>query len=315
MPDFTPGSEFEIPESSEPTDLFFGYRLSPGVHYFGLDLRHADLPGRALFDAVFKESRFVWVNFSRTCLYDVMLEKCQFKNVSFANSLIAGATFKKFDKLDNASFSYAKTTSDRFVTFDSGELTKCDFSRADIPGAHFLSVVADNCWFKSANLSGLNAKGCSFVDCDFTNASLEGANLENAVLTGSRFVGANLKNANLTGANLREVDLTGADLTGTVMDDSALKGAIASNTTYDRSSCKVLMEIPVKSDRSQFTQLSIVLFEASKTCYIVAFQRYVTESDEFAESPMLRGYLYNELAYSCLLEALGDMKERISKNQ
>lgn len=70
-----------------------------------------------------------------------------------------------------------------------------------------------------------NLCGADLTRADFSNADLRGIRLVQAFLGGANFKGADLRNADLRAAFLGRADLQRANLTGTLLNNADLRGA------------------------------------------------------------------------------------------
>lgn len=119
------------------------------------------------------------------------------------------------------------------------DLTWGYFANADLSGAMDMTRVD----FTQANLSGANLSGVPMTCCNFTSATVIGANmsgfgtdltsaiLTNADFTGTRLNSAQLLEVNFTGANMTNVDMTDASLAKPNFTDSNLTGVKMCNAS------------------------------------------------------------------------------------
>lgn len=89
------------------------------------------------------------------------------------------------------------------VNYNNANLTKHDFSHADLTGK-------------------------AFVSAEMREVNMQGADLTNAILTKAVMLDANLAGANLTGALVDRVFLVGSDLTNAI-----LEGVTATRTSFE----------------------------------------------------------------------------------
>ncbi len=94
------------------------------------------------------------------------------------------------------------------------DLNGIDLHETNLRRFNFLA-----CYFRNANLSGVDFRRSSFSRADFRQADLSGA-----ILSGTDLSGADLRMANLTGAHLGRADLMGAKLSGAILVEAELLG-------------------------------------------------------------------------------------------
>jgi len=139
--------------------------------------------------------------------------------IRFSGCKLSGVDFtdvvfyeKVPDRTDNAFFT---------ASIKDSDLSKTDFSRANLQDSYFFEVNLRGAKFTNANLSY-----AELTSVDLTGANLSGANLTGTYVYGD-MTGANLTGANLTGADLSGATLAGANLTGAIWLDTKCPGAIS----------------------------------------------------------------------------------------
>ncbi len=99
--------------------------------------------------------------------------------------------------------------------FTGAQLYNCYFISADISGVIFKNGNLDQCLFTNSNLTNadlsnlVNGYG-NQMSVDMTGANLTGANFSKDLLQNSKFQNANLQNTNFSNANLVRVNFGGA---------------------------------------------------------------------------------------------------------
>jgi uncharacterized protein YjbI with pentapeptide repeats len=173
----------------------------------------------------------------------------------------------KFDGaiLTKGEFRQAEDCSLKNVTMNETEWERAEFVRCDFTGAK-LSIktgsytTANECVFKTADLSGCKLEQSRFWSSDFSGADLSKAGLEECNFTGANLSGATLSHADLTnailvGADLRktklhEANLSGADFTGAIIDGADFLGAKLTDVNFagiDLSKAKNLKQAAVRT--------------------------------------------------------------------
>lgn len=114
-------------------------------------------------------------------------------------------------------------------------VTGCDLSGLEAPGADLHELLAEGTQLVGARLDGANLHGAVFTRADLSGASLVGTDLRRANLGAAKLVDTNLEGADLREAvldgtalrgstSLRGATLTGASMRGLVAEGSALQG-------------------------------------------------------------------------------------------
>ena len=88
----------------------------------------------------------------------------------------------------------------------------CDLSRVNFSGANLEGVDLRSINLQGANLKNANLRGANLEWADLHNANLEGADLSGANLRETSLVDANLQGANLEASKLETADLRNANL-------------------------------------------------------------------------------------------------------
>jgi uncharacterized protein YjbI with pentapeptide repeats len=165
-----------------------------GATLAGCDLSRAVLTQARADEADFSNSKFV-----RTLLLDTSLRRACF----------AGATVES-SALLNVKAEHSIWRGSRLTRVHAG-------GRASFVAADLRDMIASQCGFRGADLSGADFSRSRFAICDFGTCRLDGANLTGALLWRSIFMQASLRNCILEQANFlqamcRKVDLRGSSL-------------------------------------------------------------------------------------------------------
>ena len=137
------------------------------------------------------------------------------RDVSFEQSVLAGATFAAGTNLSDARFSGA-------------DLTGVNLSTSNLEGAVGINLVACPAGLPADfSCRALPHTGNTLLgpDTDLSGLDLSGADLSGVVLSNADLAETNLDNANLSGADLQDAKLEQADLAGAVLNGANLDGA------------------------------------------------------------------------------------------
>jgi len=125
----------------------------------------------------------------------------------------------------------------RMADFKGVNLSRADFSRANLVGADFNKAELNKADFSGTNLLGANLKEASLKEVDLRSANLSGSNLCGADLTGAFLYradlsGVDLNRANLSGAELRWADLSWVDLSASKLYKTKIREEDLSGVRY-----------------------------------------------------------------------------------
>ena len=167
--------------------------------------KNVDFTGANFFKATFKNVDFIGANFFKATLNGVTFESCTLTGVNFSeanlytkiiepsgdneDSQYIYTKFVNIDQFNNALFKKAKLYG---VSFENCNLTKADFSEAD------LKFILDE------EQDGEEGEGYLFTF--FVDVNLEEANFTSAFLNSVSFVAVNLKKTNFTKAYLLKLN-------------------------------------------------------------------------------------------------------------
>lgn len=127
----------------------------------------------------------------------------------------------------------------------SGNCTKCDLSRRDMPSTSFQGANFFGSDFSYTNLAGAIFNQANFDNASFYKAHLmqvrgEQVNLIKAVLRGTTLTDCSLVNSKLVLADLQKADLTNGDFTGSDFTKARLRnvdamGAVFTKVTFTKA--------------------------------------------------------------------------------
>ncbi|MBV8527242.1 MAG: pentapeptide repeat-containing protein [Candidatus Dormibacteraeota bacterium] len=113
------------------------------------------------------------------------------------------------------------------------DLSRTDFSAADLADVWWIECVVDNSRFADAYMPGFRAYDTSWVACDFARAQLAKSEATRCNYAGASFRAAYLVRLELTECDLRETDLSGADLGFFTAAHSDIRDATIHDTVLD----------------------------------------------------------------------------------
>ncbi|HEY4308307.1 MAG TPA: pentapeptide repeat-containing protein [Pirellulales bacterium] len=120
-----------------------------------------------------------------------------------------------------------------------GALLAPQFSKMDLTGAIFDSLVMEGASFEFCELKGASFRGSDLYWAFFCSENLEDAVFDGALLSGVNFAHANLRRSSFRGAKLTRDNLGGfatfesADLRGADFRDTELAGNIFAKARID----------------------------------------------------------------------------------
>ena len=94
---------------------------------------------------------------------------------------------------------------------ETGACTRCDLSRAELPGVDLSGAELAEANLAGANLQGADLSGSNLRGADLSSANLMSAIIMNATLQQAKLVTADLRCAVLEGTNLDQADMRGAN--------------------------------------------------------------------------------------------------------
>ena len=238
------------------------------------NFKNAKFTGSILNDVTFKNVDFTGANFFNATLNSVRFESCILTGVNFTEAKLytkiiksssntedyeyTYTSFVNIDKFNNALFKKAKLYG---VAFENCNLTKADFSEAQ------LTVISDedeeyaeeytifnNVNLKEANFTSADLYSVSFIK----NVNLRNANFTKAILTylvldyfdvfleDTLFVGALIRNVNFLNANYfgdpenEDIDdgsniLSGLNFSSATLEDVNLSDLIFKNVNFSNA--------------------------------------------------------------------------------
>ena len=199
-------NSFFVDSDSELYNVTFKSCTFTGVNFSGAKIfKNAIFTESILNDATFKNVDFIGANFFKATLNGVTFESCTLTGVNFSeanlytkiiepsgdneDSQYIYTKFVNIDQFNNALFKKAKLYG---VSFENCNLTKADFSEAD------LKFILDE------EQDGEEGEGYLFTF--FVDVNLEEANFTSAFLNSVSFVAVNLKKTNFTKAYLLKLN-------------------------------------------------------------------------------------------------------------
>jgi uncharacterized protein YjbI with pentapeptide repeats len=202
---FGPGTDFSGTEARK-------LRLA------GLDLSGSSLAASDFSETVAEGAKLDGANFRRSRFYDLRAAKASLRDADFRHAQMSYLDLSQAD-LRGATFKWARLG---HVLFRGADLTRVDFTAAEVEDADFSGAT-----LTGATLVGVQLSGCRLSGADLSGQSLAGASLSGNDLSGAKLVGADLRGADLS-TRYRATRLHGADLT-----DARLDGVGLSGTQYD----------------------------------------------------------------------------------
>ncbi len=225
-----------------------------GANLSGVNLSHYDLTGANLKNANLTGAHLDAANLTLADLRGAILN-----GVDFRDAILDSA---KLDELDFTPVMSHRGAKFRFASMHKvkglNDLTRCDFSCADLTGVYFHPEARD--WEVNTAVwtaaqydsntkwpAGIDPKAVGAMEVQapvavapadhregrFDQRQMQGENLEGADLRDASFRTTDLTRANLRGANLRGADLTQAILTGADLTGADLRDAKLSNTKLE----------------------------------------------------------------------------------
>jgi uncharacterized protein YjbI with pentapeptide repeats len=212
------------------TDAQLGRANLSGAQLYGADLRGADLSDADLTDVDLSNVRFAGIRIFGTNLSGVnfgdleddlwngywndRLEGIDFTQTRlFSRAVLRGVKLEGL-QMTRADFSYADLT--------DAKLTGAVLFQANLKGAILDGAHAEQVFFREADLSEASLKGSVLASADFRNADLSRADLRRSILCSAALQYAILDKVNLTGAWLWETLRAGWSIKGITCSEAYL---------------------------------------------------------------------------------------------
>ena len=149
-----------------------------------IDLRFSHFRGSSLRFSSFEGSSLIGTSFRDANMEECCFDNCAIHEADFSNTIIKKATFKNVDAKtgieDKDNWHYPGFLP---IVFCNADLTKADFSGANLLGADFSNAVLSDINFTNANLQGAIFSGAIIKGTELTNANIEAVDFSSAVLT------------------------------------------------------------------------------------------------------------------------------------
>ncbi len=184
--------------------------------FSGSDLSQADLRG----------CQFSATNLSETTLDEANFDEALLDRVDLRDAQANKARFVKTKMPKCAAGGKAKFTDCQFVCVDAPgslwqdtELSRCDFSHANMKDCHFQGAYGEDVSFFAAHLKGAAFTRAKLARVRFLSADLCHADLSHTTFLDAQFTRANCYNTKFIGATLGGCDFLEANLDAAVFDE------------------------------------------------------------------------------------------------
>lgn len=136
---------------------------------------------------------------------NVSLEGAQCREAQLESLRIVGESSLKHADFTRAHIprSNLRALDMQSARFDGATLDRCEFSDANLKGAHLTGVSAIQALFMRTNFEGADLSGANCMEVMLNKARLVNANLENSNFYGAEFLGVIVGNTRFNGANLK----------------------------------------------------------------------------------------------------------------
>ena len=176
-----------------------------------------NLPNQGLFWFPFPKPDKELVTLNRLVFQSDVDERSRRRRLPFSNTLVLtgfniyeGLGIDDPDKLKWREFVFRERGRNlRGAILDFANLSKVDFTDADLQGASLAQAQLQKAAFEGAELQGASVYGGELQGATFVFAHLQGASLSGAQLQGAVLRAADLKGARLDGAHLQRCDAPG----------------------------------------------------------------------------------------------------------
>jgi uncharacterized protein YjbI with pentapeptide repeats len=194
----------------------------------------ATFPGEPQEDLLAKWDRPKWAVTPHNWLFSGPVDETTRRRTSLFSSTLVLPGFNIYeglgvddpDKAKWREFVFRARGRDlRGAILDFADLSKVDFTKAELEGASLAQARLQKAAFEGAQLQGASLYGAELQGATLTFAHLEGASLWGAQLQGATLSDTYLRGARLDGAHLQGAPLDGAQLQGASLDRAQLQGA------------------------------------------------------------------------------------------
>lgn len=196
-----------------------------GVSFNGSTLNFANFYNSTLEDVSFYSSEFYHTIFSRTKIYDGILDLSKFNSICFYNTRINDSS------LNNSIFEYVKfdntqmnETAVNICEFKKCELKDSEMTNSSFNGSTFNACEIDNVDFSGSVMEDIQLSNTPIKDCRFNSSSIS-----NWICTISGDIFYELRGCDFSDSQWNIEKLYRADMT-----DSVFRNAVMVNASFDK---------------------------------------------------------------------------------